>query len=156
MRIPGRLYVTMHRVQNSWQDLFASLAGYCNNCPWTPDPGKSNGYTFWRCALKDGHDGLHRNRNYVWADDGKCSYDPLESFQIQQPKERKVTPSRRQSRQRDKWDKENGWDKRSYIRKRRIKRAGQIFAQGAILLIAACVGVALAGLVVSLLIEWAA
>jgi hypothetical protein len=105
MKLPGRAWIAIFRVDNRWKDLLAILAGYCNHCPWTADPAQGGGYAFWRCALRRGHDGLHRARNYVWEDDGRPSYVPMPNRQRipQQPWQRRTSFTRRQTRAREMW-----------------------------------------------------
>lgn len=126
MHIPGLIYRIEHRSQNLWWDFLADFHGYCNHCPWRADH-EGGGYSFWRCALPHGHDGLHRARNYTWTDSGHTDYSPMDHIdlpRIDQPWDRKPILSFRQSRQNEAWIKEQGglaWDKRKYLRHRRIK-----------------------------------
>jgi hypothetical protein len=60
-----------------WDDLVAvHVRGYCNDTPRRPDM-TGGGYSFWRCADRRGHGGLHRSNNYVWNDAGKTSFAPV-------------------------------------------------------------------------------
>lgn len=81
---------TKSELHVAWLDVRAWWKGYCNDCPARPDPGQGGGYSFWRCALKRGHDGLHRARNYVWTDDGGCEYMPvpIDAWMPRQDRER--------------------------------------------------------------------
>ncbi|WP_052457538.1 hypothetical protein [Streptomyces sp. AcH 505] len=112
MRIPGRVWITIHRVQNRWRDALAVAAGYCNDRPQkTGIPGEGGGYRHWRCALKRRHEGLHRAGNYVWTDDGKTTYLPAphgSGKEAWQPKKwnRNMTPTMRQSRLWRQWQAE--------------------------------------------------
>lgn len=108
MRIPGRLWIWWHRAQNRYADARAILAGYCNHRPWSPRPGEGGGYSHWRCALNRGHDGLHRARNYVWSDDDRTDYLPIPAGHPMpyQRWERNMTPTRRQEREREAWQRE--------------------------------------------------
>lgn len=100
----GRCYVCAHRVVNRWRDLRAALAGYCNHRPSQGYPGGGGGYLHWRCALPAGHAGLHRARNYVWDAEGSTNYLPLPPGQsCDQPQDRHPTPTRRQSREAERW-----------------------------------------------------
>jgi hypothetical protein len=106
MKLPGRAWRVIFRVQNTWWDLRAILAGYCNHCPNNGTPGQGGGYTFWRCALQRRHPGLHRAGNYVWTDDGVASYLPTRPTQPMpsQPYRRSAgAMTRRQRRNRDTW-----------------------------------------------------
>ncbi|MFI6333249.1 hypothetical protein ACIBBG_33980 [Micromonospora chersina] len=93
------------RAVNRWYDLRAVLAGYCNNQPYPAIPGEGGGYAHWRCALKRGHEGMHRPRNYVWNAGGHTDNLPIPHGQpgVDQPWERSMTMTRRQDRQRDRW-----------------------------------------------------
>lgn len=104
-RFRGACWVAAHRLANRWHDLRAVLAGYCNDGPWRPEPDHGGGYGHWRCALRRGHDGLHRARNYVWSTDGRTDYVPVPigKQMPQQPWERKMTPTRRQARAARRW-----------------------------------------------------
>lgn len=93
------------RAVNRWYDLRALLAGYCNHNPYNPIPGEGGGYAHWRCALRRGHDGMHRSRNYVWDSTGRTEYLPVPHWRDmpQQPWERSMTLTVRQDRQLDRW-----------------------------------------------------
>jgi hypothetical protein len=119
VRLPGKAWRAIHRVKNAWYDLRAMLAGYCNHCPNDGTPG-SGGYTFWRCGLRRGHDGLHRSNNYVWTDDGNTSYLPLPYGHPQgaaQPRAWSRTPAmtRRQRRTREAWHQEQDARRRARL-----------------------------------------
>lgn len=103
MRLPGYAWRTIHRTQNRWYDLIANLTGYCNNSPWTPRP--SGGYSFWRCALRGGHDSAHRARNYTWEDHGNTQYAPVSNGapMPSQPRDRKPSLTLRQARHSRDW-----------------------------------------------------
>lgn len=105
MKLPARVRIWTHRAQNRYWDTLAVLSGYCNNCPWTADPGGGSGYSFWRCAYKRGHEQPHRYRNYTWTDDGHGKYDPIPAGEPwpTQPHDRAATPTRRQQRQKQTW-----------------------------------------------------
>lgn len=124
IHIPGRLYIWWHRAQNRWWDARAQVAGYCNHCPWSPVPGEGGGYNHWRCALDQGHEGLHRARNYVWSEDGRTDYVPVPIGQPMpdQPWERKMAPTRRQQRVRDRWHGEQRAKTRAALAERRAAR----------------------------------
>lgn len=93
MRIPGRVWVQIHRAQNRVRDIAAVVAGYCNDQPGEP----GGGYRHWRCARRQRHRGLHRFRNYVWDAQGRTEYAPVDAFPSQ-PWDRNGTPTRRQAR----------------------------------------------------------
>lgn len=61
-------------------DALSVLRGYCNHKPWHAnlDDDGGGGYPHWRCGYKRGHDGLHRANNYVWTDDGRTNYLPID------------------------------------------------------------------------------
>lgn len=102
----GLYWRTRHRLGNRWMDTRAFLAGYCNDCPWNADPGQGGGYSFWRCGWKRRHDGLHRSRNYVWTDDGRTSYVPVNFLAEEwadQPWDRHPTTTLRTERARRRW-----------------------------------------------------
>lgn len=105
MKLPGRIWILIHRTQDRWWDLLAALSGYCNACPWSPVPGESSGYRHWRCGYQRGHELPHRYRNYTWGDDGRGTYDPLPNGHgwPEQPHDRTGTPTRRQARQSKAW-----------------------------------------------------
>lgn len=112
-------WVTWHRAKNRWYDLRAILAGYCNDCPYSGDPGEGGGYAHWRCAHRRGHDGLHRSNNYVWSDDGQTDYVPIPHGQ-DTPTEpwagkRSMTPTMRQARQGRHWQEERARERRERI-----------------------------------------
>lgn len=92
------------RIKNRWYDLRAVLVGYCNHgCDEF-----GGGYSHWRCALKRGHRGFHRARNYVWNEDGRVEYKPipilsLETTLPQQPWDRDGIRTRRQARRHNRW-----------------------------------------------------
>ncbi|MEY9995853.1 hypothetical protein ABIE67_007885 [Streptomyces sp. V4I8] len=110
MKLPGRAWIAIHRVQNRWHDLLAVLSGYCNDRPQkTGVPREGGGYRNWRCALKRRHDGMHRTGNYVWEADGKVTYLPAphgSGKEAHQPWRRDMTPTMRQARNRRHWDEE--------------------------------------------------
>ena len=122
MKLPGIAWRTIHRTQNRWHDLLAVLAGYCNDRPQkTGIPGQGGGYRHWRCALKRGHDGMHRFGNYVWTDDGTVTYLPAphgSGKEAWQPKrwERNATPTLRQARNWRRWDEEQSAARRARLR----------------------------------------
>lgn len=121
MRLPGFAWQTVHRTQNRWHDLRAILAGYCNDCPrkrGLPDEG--DGYIMWRCALKRGHDGLHRSRNYVWDAAGAANYLPVPPRRPMpsQPWDRNGTPTMRQTRNLNEWHRKQD-EKRAALRRAR-------------------------------------
>lgn len=107
MKLSGRAWRVVFRAQNLWWDGRAVLAGYCNHCPNQGIPGEGGGYTFWRCGLRRGHEGLHRSNNYVWTDDGTTDYLPLPHGHAQrahQPWRRSAgAMTRRQRRNREAW-----------------------------------------------------
>jgi len=100
-----RLHIWRKRFTNRWYDLRAVLAGYCNHRPYSPVPGEGGGYAHWRCALRRGHEGMHRARNYVWSANGRTSYLPVPNSQPmpRQPWDRSMTLTRRQDRRRERW-----------------------------------------------------
>lgn len=110
------------RAENRWYDLRAFLAGYCNDCPHDAIPGEGGGYPNWRCALRRGHDGQHRFRNYVWDGDDRVDYQPAPvrpgQMPPSQPWERHMTLTRRQERAVKRWDEEQ--------RARILARAGHL------------------------------
>lgn len=91
---------TWQRTVRRMRDWQAVAAGYCNDCPWSPIPGDGRGYFYWRCALRRNHDSPHRYRNYTWKPGERVAYDPLPDYP-QQPHERPMVLTRRQSRQRE-------------------------------------------------------
>lgn len=98
-----RAYVrtSYYRAVNRWRDLLAVCSGYCNDRPWSPIPGEGGGYADWRCALRRGHAGLHRARNYTWPwSHGGVDYDPIPvpGALPRQPWERYMMPTSRQAR----------------------------------------------------------
>jgi hypothetical protein len=105
-RLSGHAWTTLYRAQNLWHDMLARLLGYCNDCPWRPDPGEGAGYSHWRCGWKRGHEGLHRYRNYAWSDDGNCDYVPVPHGRTwpTQPNDRRSVLTRRQQRRRRAWE----------------------------------------------------
>lgn len=106
MKLPALAWRTIHRTQNRWWDLRAFLAGYCNDCPSKSGvPGEGGGYSFWRCALRRGHDGDHRSKNYTWDQHGKTTYAPLRKHPWQ-PWERTPTSTIRQTRNHRRWQAE--------------------------------------------------
>lgn len=126
MRLPGYAWITIHRTQNRWHDMRAVLAGYCNDCPrkrGLHDEG--GGYIMWRCALKRGHDGLHRARNYVWDDAGITDYLPVPPRRQMpsQPWDRNATPTMRQTRNNKEWQRQQ--DEKRAARRRERREAGQ-------------------------------
>jgi hypothetical protein len=120
MRIPGRVWIAIHRTQNRWHDLLAVLAAYCNDRPQkTGVPGEGGGYRDWRCALKRRHDGMHRTGNYVWTDDGTVSYLPAphgSGKEAHQPWRRTMTPTMRQARNWRRWDEQQSAARRERLR----------------------------------------
>jgi hypothetical protein len=114
MKLPGHAWRVIYRAKNTWWDMRAHLAGYCNHCPNDGIPGQGGGYTFWRCGLRRRHEGLHRSNNYVWTDDGTTDYLPLPYGHSQgatQPRAWRRsagTMTRRQRRNRDAWHREQG------------------------------------------------
>jgi hypothetical protein len=68
-----------HRSCNRVRDGLARLAGACNRSTWDAGSASwSGGYAHWRCALRRGHEGVHRFENYVWAGPGsRVVFDPL-------------------------------------------------------------------------------
>lgn len=115
-----RFYVLAHRLQNRWHDVRAILAGYCNDCPWRADPADGGGYRNWRCALKRGHKGMHRSRNYVWDEAGRTDYAPMRDFP-QQPWGRNMTPTMRQARQMGDWQQRQLEKRRAACRERQAR-----------------------------------
>lgn len=106
MKLPGRVWIAIHRTQNRWHDLRAALAGYCNDRPVkTGIPGEGGGYSFRRCALRRGHDGDHRARNYTWDQHGKTAYAPTRKCPSQ-PWDRNPTATIRQTRNHRRWQAE--------------------------------------------------
>jgi hypothetical protein len=122
MRIPGRVWIAIHRTQNRWHDLLAVLSGYCNDRPQkTGVPGEGGGYRNWRCALKRRHDGMHRTGNYAWTDDGTVSYLPAphgSGKAAHQPWRRTMTPTMRQARNWRRWDEQQSVASRERLRAR--------------------------------------
>lgn len=125
MKLPGRVWIAIHRTQNRWYDLRAVLAGYCNDrSQKTGVPGEGGGYRDWRCALRRRHDGMHRTGNYVWEDDGKVTYLPAphgSGKEAHQPRKwrRHMTPTMRQARNWKRWDEEQ-----SRLRRARLREEG--------------------------------
>lgn len=116
MKLPGRVWIAIHRTQNRWHDLLAVLTGYCNDrSDKTGVPGEGGGYTSWRCALKRRHDGHHRSRNYIWDATGKTTYTPLDDFPSQ-PWDRTMTPTMRQTRNARRWHAEQTAARRARLR----------------------------------------
>ncbi|MCX5070867.1 hypothetical protein OOJ91_34025 [Micromonospora lupini] len=105
IRLRSRMHIWRHRTYNRWADLRARAAGYCNHAPWHPIPGQGGGYAHWRCALRAGHTGVHRSRNYVWDRTGRTTYRPLPAGQNlpDQPWRRSMTPTAAQERARGRW-----------------------------------------------------
>lgn len=121
MKLPGRVWIWIHRTQNRWHDVRAMASGYCNDCPrknGLPDEG--GGYRHWRCALRRGHDGMHRYRNYVWTGDGATDYLPVPNGwpMPSQPWDRKHVRTMRQAR----LDRE--WHERQHAKRRAARKAG--------------------------------
>lgn len=112
LRIPGRVWIAIHRTQNRWRDLRAVLASYCNHSPYNGIPGEGGGYCWWRCALRRGHSGVHRYRNYVWDEQGHTQYAPINPMP-DQPWVRASIMTRRQSRQRRAWHQAQAAKRRS-------------------------------------------
>ena len=118
----GLFYRIRFRAGNRWMDMRAVLAGYCNHRPWNV-PGEGGGYSHWRCAHKRGHDGLHRSRNYVWTDDGRTDYVPIDWLPkrprpadwADQPWERHVGLTLRQQRRMNRWHRERVHELRSKV-----------------------------------------
>lgn len=84
------------RTRNRWLDALAVAAGYCNarsNKSGTADD--RFGYPHWRCALRLGHRGLHRYRQYTWDADGRVAFIPVQRPPAQ-PWERDGMPTARQ------------------------------------------------------------
>lgn len=101
-----RLGLWRSRAANRAMDIAAVLAGYCNDRPWSPIPGEGGGgYSHWRCAHRRGHQGLHRFRNYVWADDRRVVYTP-ERWTPSQPWKRNIGARRADDRAAIRWHKE--------------------------------------------------
>lgn len=119
MKLPGRVWIWIHRTQNRWHDLLAVCVGYCNDCPWRPDPYHGGGYTFWRCALKRGHYGEHRARNYTWDENGDTAYVPVPigASMPEQPWDRKPTARRSQQGP--------GWRRLQREKRRAVRKAGR-------------------------------
>ncbi|CAM5602223.1 hypothetical protein [Streptomyces coeruleorubidus] len=116
MKLPALAWRTIHRTQNRWWDLRATLAGYCNDRPVkTGVPGETNGYAHWRCALKRGHDGLHRYRNAVWLSGCRVDHEPVD-MPPGQPWERAATPTIRQARNARRWHEEQAVARRARLR----------------------------------------
>lgn len=67
---------TRGEMRTAYIDVRAWLGGWCNDCPDRGDM-TGGGYGHWRCGWRRHHEGLHRARNYVWTDDGRCSYMPI-------------------------------------------------------------------------------
>lgn len=106
MNLSTRVYVARRRAANRWYDLLAVLHSYCNDrSRKTGLPGQGDGYVHWRCALRRGHGGLHRSRNYVWDNWGAAEYAPVDDMP-NQPWERHMVRTRRQERLLRRWDEE--------------------------------------------------
>ena len=120
MKLPGRAWIAIHRIQNRWHDARAVLAGYCNDRPQrTGVPGEGGGYRNWRCALKRRHDGMHRTGNYVWTGDGTVTYLPAphgSGKEAHQPWQRSMTPTMRQARNWRRWDEQQSRARRERLR----------------------------------------
>ncbi len=110
MSLTGRYWRRRYRIENWAMDARAVWRGYCNNCPWRAEPG--HGYSWWRCGRKDGHDGMHRSRNYVWGEDGRPEFVPVvgtaaakltDAPYADQPWVRNPGLNRRQQRAADAW-----------------------------------------------------
>lgn len=106
MNLKTQLYLAKTRTANRWHDLLATLHGYCNHRPIkSGTPGDGGGYHHWRCALRRSHDGDHRFVNYTWDADGRTDFAPLD-HPPSQPWDRYATLTRRQQRERKRWDAE--------------------------------------------------
>ncbi|MGA5489586.1 hypothetical protein ACPCK1_17740 [Streptomyces pseudogriseolus] len=119
--IKTRLYIARHRIANCTLDTLAVLLGYCNDRSVNSGaPGDGGGYLHWRCALRRGHNGLHRYRNYVWNEQRDVEYAPvpLTESMPSQPWERHSTHTRRQAREAIEWRKVQD-EKRAAIRAER-------------------------------------
>ncbi|WP_328941559.1 hypothetical protein OG259_07750 [Streptomyces sp. NBC_00250] len=113
--ITALAYRTKHRIDNRWWDFLAVLNGYCNDRPVkTGVPGQGGGYSHTRCALPRGHDSVHRSRNYVWGENGKTMYLPVEDFPSQ-PWGRHPTSTLRQARNARRWHAEQS-ARRKFVR----------------------------------------
>lgn len=118
MKLSGRAWRVIFRLQNAWWDARAVLAGYCNHCPNSGVPGQGGGYTWWRCALRRGHEGMHRACNYVWSDDGDTSYLPTRPRQAMpdQPWRRSAgAMTRRQRRNREAWHRQQDAERKARL-----------------------------------------
>lgn len=113
MTLSASVWIALHRMRNRWYDVLAVGAGYCNDRPnKTGVPG--HGYFHWRCALKRRHDGMHREGNYVWSDDGESSYLPApygsgrEAWQPSRWDRTGNVPTMRESRRRRRSERSTG------------------------------------------------
>jgi hypothetical protein len=79
MRLPGRVWIQIHRVQNRLQDLRAWFAGACNASTWDGET-YAGGYSHWRCGRARGHlktGQPHRFKNYIWVPGKQVKHDPI-------------------------------------------------------------------------------
>lgn len=103
------------RARNRWFDVLAVAAGYCNDrSNKTGSADDRFGYPHWRCALRNGHRGLHRYRQYAWDADGRVEFIPVQRPPAQ-PWERDGMPTARQVR-RDPERRQRWADKRAAAR----------------------------------------
>ncbi|MFE2164845.1 hypothetical protein ACFXB3_07195 [Streptomyces sp. NPDC059447] len=103
MKLPGYAWRAIYRAKNRWWDARAILAGYCNDrATKTGIPGEGGQWIHWRCALRRGHDGAHRARNYVWDQDGKTLFLPVDNCPAQ-PWDRHLAHTMRQARLVKRW-----------------------------------------------------
>ncbi|MCX5562745.1 hypothetical protein [Streptomyces sp. NBC_00038] len=108
MNIPFRVRIACEQASNRTLDTLAVLLGYCNDRSVNSGvPGDGGGYLHWRCALRRGHEGLHRYRNYVWNEQRDVEYAPvaLADRMPSQPWDRRCIGTRRQFRQAIEWHK---------------------------------------------------
>ncbi|WP_128977266.1 hypothetical protein [Streptomyces roseicoloratus] len=103
-RLRALVWRATRRTTNRLYDALAVLGGYCNDHPVKSGiPDGTGGYHHWRCAFKRGHTGHHRYRNYTWDANGTTDYLPIDPFPSQ-PWERSSISTRRQARERRRWD----------------------------------------------------